>query len=147
MAWDDAKKQKAVDLYESKNPTPETSIQIVKEIAEELGETPNGVRMILSKAEVYVKSSPGATTPSASSKKTEAPKAPKVGKADKIQMLSEAISASGMVPDAEILDKLTGKAAEYFATVVKALNAAAQSTTGVLSFLQFFSFYIIMERL
>ncbi len=123
MAWDDAKKQKAVDLYKKENPTPENSVQIVKNIAEELGETPNGVRMILSKAEVYIKSTPGVTT---SKKGVEPTKEPKVGKADKIQRLSEAISASNMVPDASILDKLTGKAADYFTVIIEALNKAAQ---------------------
>lgn len=124
MAWDDVKKQKAIDLYEKAKPTPETSVQIVKDIAEELGETANGVRMILSKAEVYVKSAPAAASSSA---KKDEPKTPKVGKADKIEALSRAISASGMVPDADILDKLTGKAADYFTGVITALNAAAES--------------------
>ena len=39
-------------------PTPETSMEVVKEIAEELDESPNGVRMILTKAGVYVKKTP-----------------------------------------------------------------------------------------
>ena len=123
MSWDDAKKQKAIDLYVKENPTPENSVQIVKNVAETLGETPNGVRMILSKAEVYIKSTPGVAT---SKKGDTAPKEPKIGKADKIQRLSEAISASNIVPDASILDKLTGKAADYFAVVIEALNKAAQ---------------------
>lgn len=125
MAWDDVKKQKAVDMYKAANPTPETSVQIVKDIAEDLGETANGVRMILSKAEVYVKSVPAASA-SSSTKKDDA-KTPKVGKADKIEALSRAISASGMVPDADILDKLTGKAADYFCGVITALNKAAEA--------------------
>ena len=55
MAWDEDKKAQAVEMYEDQNPTPETSMEIVSEIADELGESPNGVRMILTKAGVYVK--------------------------------------------------------------------------------------------
>jgi len=54
VAWDDYKKAEAVTLYEAASPTPETSMEIVKDIAEELDESPNGVRMILTKAGVYV---------------------------------------------------------------------------------------------
>ena len=60
MAWDDDKKAQAVEMYVKAEPTPENSMEIVKEIAEELDESPNGVRMILTKAEVYVKKAPAA---------------------------------------------------------------------------------------
>jgi hypothetical protein len=125
MSWDDAKKEKAVKLYTEQKPTPENSVEIVKEVAESLGETPNGVRMILSKAGVYVKSSQ--TTVSTSKKDTSGePKAPKVGKADKMSRLSTAIESAGMVPNTEVIEKLTGKAADYFAQVIEALVAAAE---------------------
>ena len=55
MAWDDDKKAEAVSMYTESDPSPENSMEIVKEIAEELNESPNGVRMILTKAGVYVK--------------------------------------------------------------------------------------------
>ena len=42
MAWDDDKKAQAVTMYEAAEPTPETSMEIVKDIAEELDESPNG---------------------------------------------------------------------------------------------------------
>ena len=58
MAWDDDKKAQAVEMYGEQDPTPETSMEIVKEIADELNESPNGVRMILTKAGVYVKKAP-----------------------------------------------------------------------------------------
>ena len=38
MAWDDDKKAQAVAMYEEAEPTPETSMEIVKDIAEELAE-------------------------------------------------------------------------------------------------------------
>jgi hypothetical protein len=126
MSWDDAKKEKAVKLYTEQNPTPENSVEIVKEVAESLGETPNGVRMILSKAGVYVKSSQ--TTVSTAKKDTSGEaKVPKVGKADKMTRLSTAIESAGMVPNTEVIEKLTGKAADYFAQVIEALVAAAES--------------------
>jgi predicted transcriptional regulator len=126
MAWDDTKKEKAVKMYQEQNPTPDSSVEIVKEIAEDIGETPNGVRMILSKAGVYVKSTQ--TTSSTGKKKEDAEKTPKVGKADKIARLSTAIESAGMIPDNEILEKLTGKAADYFAQVVEALVTAATAS-------------------
>ena len=36
VAWDDDKKAQAVSMYEEAEPTPETSMEIVKDIAEEL---------------------------------------------------------------------------------------------------------------
>jgi len=117
MAWDDVKKAKAVELYKEAEPTAETSVEIVKQIAEELGETANGVRMILSKDGCYIKSAPAAGG-SATAKKDAKPATPKVGKDDKIAALANAISAAGMVPDNDILSKLTGKAADYFVTVL-----------------------------
>ena len=62
MAWDDDKKAQAIEMYEKQDPTPESSMEIVKEIADEMGESPNGVRMILSSAGVYVKKSPAASS-------------------------------------------------------------------------------------
>ena len=58
VAWDDERKAQAVEMYEAESPTPETSMEIVKAIADEMSESPNGVRMILTKAGVYVKKSP-----------------------------------------------------------------------------------------
>ena len=60
VAWTDESKAQAVSMYEAGEPTPETSMEIVKYIADELDESPNGVRMILTKAGVYVKKTPAA---------------------------------------------------------------------------------------
>ena len=49
------RKAEAIEAYQDADPTPETSMEIVKDIANDLGESPNGVRMILTKAGVYVK--------------------------------------------------------------------------------------------
>ena len=54
MPWTDESKAEAIESYTDANPTPETSMEIVKQIADDLGESPNGVRMILTKAGVYL---------------------------------------------------------------------------------------------
>lgn len=116
MAWNDEKKAKAVELYLAAEPTPETSVEIVKEIAKELEETTNGVRMILTKAEVYVKQAAkagGAKTAASGDK----PK--RVSKADSIQALKEVLEAEGVEVDMEIVEKLTGKQAVYFTELFK----------------------------
>jgi predicted transcriptional regulator len=125
MEWTDEKKAEVIKRYKDASPTPDTSMDVVKEIAEDVEATPNGVRMILSKAGVYVKATPA---PAKTKDKTSSDdKAPKVSKGEKIDKLRSAIEAAGLTADEEILDKLTGKAAEYFYQVVSALvNALEQ---------------------
>lgn len=118
MAWTDEKKAKVVKMYEDANPTPETSIEIVKQIAEEVEETPNGVRMILSKADVYVKKEAAASTGTSKASTTGGTR---VSKSDSIQSLKDVIEAAGLAVDNEILDKLTGKQAVYLTDVFKKL--------------------------
>lgn len=121
MAWTDESKQRAIDLYLEKEPTPENSMEIVKEVAEELGESPNGVRMILSKANVYVKKE--AASGSSSKKTTSGAKeggTTRVSKEAAHAKLVEAIENRGGNVDLEIISKLTGKAALYLAEVISA---------------------------
>lgn len=120
MAWDDDKKAQAVAMYEEAEPTPETSMEIVKDIADQLEESPNGVRMILTKAGVYVKKTPAA---GGSAKSSGSTGAGRVSKAAAIEALTAAISDAGQEVDEEILSKLTGKAAQYFTTIVTAVNS------------------------
>lgn len=123
MAWDDDKKAQAVEMYVKAEPTPENSMEIVKEIAEELDESPNGVRMILTKAEVYVKkaAAAGSSKSSGESKSSGG----RVSKAAAQEALIAAITDAGQEVDEEIVSKLTGKAAQYFTTVLSAVNAAS----------------------
>ena len=118
MAWTDEQKAQAVAMYLESEPTPENSTEIVASIAEELEQSPNGVRMILSKAEVYVKKAPAASESKSSGGGT------RVSKAAAIEQLTAAISDSGADVDEEILAKLTGKAAMYFTGVLNHVNAA-----------------------
>tara|TARA_B100000424_G_scaffold138408_1_gene105100 strand:- start:218 stop:622 length:405 start_codon:yes stop_codon:yes gene_type:complete len=117
MAWDDDKKAQAVSMYEDQGPTPETSMEIVKAIAEELEESPNGVRMILTKAGVYVKK-----TPATGSTKTSS-SGGRVSKAAAQEALSAAITDAGQEVDEDVISKLTGKAAQYFTTVIGNVNS------------------------
>lgn len=112
MAWTDESKAQAISMYQDREPTPENSMEIVSEIAEELGESPNGVRMILSKAGVYVKKE-AATT--ANKSKTTKSASTRVSKEDAQAQLTTAIEAAGKEVDSDIISKLTGKAAIYFA--------------------------------
>jgi transposase-like protein len=115
--WTDEKKARAVELYLEANPTPENSMEIVKEVADELGETPNGVRMILTKAEVYVKKE-AAKSSSSSKASGDKPASTRVSKEDAHAQLVAAIEANGKTADMEIISKLTGKAAIYLASVI-----------------------------
>jgi len=117
MAWDDDKKAAVVEAYENANPTPETSMEIVKELADEYEESPNGVRMILTKAGVYVKKTPATT-----SSKSGSSGGTRVSKAAAAEALTAALTDAGQEIDEDIVSKLTGKAAQYFTGVITALN-------------------------
>jgi hypothetical protein len=116
MAWDEALKAQAVKSYQDANPTPETSTEIIKEIAEEMEQSPNGVRMILVQAGVYVKKDPASGTSSKAKAEGEGTK--RVSKETQINALTAAIQDAGADIDDEILSKLTGKAAAYFTDVI-----------------------------
>ena len=120
MAWDDDKKAQAVSMYEEAEPTPETSMEIVKDIAEELDESPNGVRMILTKAGVYVKKTPAAK----SSGSTTGGGGTRVSKAAAAEALIAALGDAGQDVDEEIISKLTGKASQYFTSIITKINEA-----------------------
>jgi len=118
MAWDDDKKEQAIEMYTAEEPTPENSMEIVKSIADELGESPNGVRMILTKAGVYVKKAPA----SSSAKASTSTGGTRINKAAAQEALTAALNDAGVDIDNDIISKLTGKAAQYFAD---ALNKVA----------------------
>ena len=117
MAWDDAKKKKAIDMYLGSQPTPQNSVELVKEIADELDESVNGVRMILSKAEVYIKKDAATGTKAATGDKPAG--GAKVSKDAAHTRLIAAINTTGAPVDEEIISKLTGKAAVYLATIIE----------------------------
>jgi len=114
--WTDELKAQVVEDYQSADPTPETSMEIVSDIAENIGQTPNGVRMILTKAGVYVKKTPAVGKASGGTGGT------RVSKEGAQQELSAALTDAGIDVDDSIISKLTGKAAKYFAEAINKLN-------------------------
>jgi len=117
MAWDEEKRLVAIAAYQEGNPTPENSMELVKEIAEDLEESPNGVRMILTKANVYVKKSPAAAASSSGSSGGT-----RVSKQAACDALIAALTDAGQEVDEDIISKLTGKAAQYFTGVINSVN-------------------------
>ena len=115
--WTEELKAEVIAKYEGAGPTPESSTEIIKDIAEEIEMSPNGVRMVLVQAGVYVKKEAGAST-----SKTKAPSGEgtkRVSKESSIADLRAAIEAASKEVDEDILSKLTGKAAVYFLSVLK----------------------------
>lgn len=115
--WTDELKAKVIADYQAADPTGENSTEIIKDIAEAISMSPNGVRMVLVQAQVYVKKDAAAGKTTAK-KEGDAPK--RVSKESAIADLKAAIEAKGATADDDILSKLTGKAAVYFLTVLQA---------------------------
>lgn len=118
MAWTDETKAQVIKAYKDAEPTPETSTEIIKDIAENFEQSPNAVRMILVQAGAYVKkeAASGGGDSKKSSGASEGSK--RVSKESSIAALKAAIAAKGATVDNEILDKLTGKAAVYLTGVI-----------------------------
>ena len=116
MAWTDELKSKVIEAYEAGNPTPENSTELIKDIAEDMEQSANGVRMVLVQAGVYIKKEASTSTSKTSTSKSTS--APRVSKESQIAELRTAIEAKGGEIDDEILSKLTGKAAAYFTKVI-----------------------------
>ena len=114
--WTDEERAQVVAEYEESDPTPENTMDIVKELAEKFDKSPNGVRMILTKAGVYVTKTPEKGAKKANGGGT------RVSKEDALQALRGAIEAAGQEVDEDIVKRLTGKAAQYFTKVLTAVN-------------------------
>jgi len=112
--WSEEQKAQVIQEYQDAEPTPATSTEIVKDIAERMEQSPNGVRMVLVQAGVYLKKEAGKAEGKTAVSKDGTSKAPRVSKESSIAALAAAIEAKGLTVDTEILEKLTGKAAVYF---------------------------------
>jgi len=116
--WTDELRQKAVELYEEGNPTEENTLEVLKSVADTIGKTVNGTRMILIAGGVYIaKSKTTATTTTTSDGK----KVVKKSKKESLDDLKGILEDNGAEVDASIVDKLTGKAAEYFHSAIKTI--------------------------
>lgn len=118
MSWTEDQKKQAIQAYKDANPTPETSTEIITEIADSMEQSANGLRMILVQAGVYVKKEPATATAGKTGTTKTGDKAPRVSKEDQITALRVAIEEKGAKVDDEILSKLTGKAAAYFLEIL-----------------------------
>lgn len=125
MAWNDEKKQEVIDKYseimeneyQNDEERAEHTMEVVSQLASDFDETPNGVRMVLSRAGVYYKKQPA--KPAASSGKSGGGGGKRVNKAEAQESLRSLIQ--GIDPelvDEDIITKLTGKAAAYFVGVI-----------------------------
>lgn len=120
--WTEELKTEAIEKYLAEEPTPETSIEIIKQIAEDMDQSPNGVRMVLVQANVYIKKDATAATTGKTGTtkgKTDGDATKRVSKESQVAALKAAIEAKGGDIDDDILSKLTGKAAAYFTTILK----------------------------
>ena len=98
--WTDELKAKVIKAYQDAEPTPETSTEIIKDIAEEFDQSPNGVRMVLVQAQVYVKKEATAgKSDKGSADKPEGTK--RVSKESAIAALAKAIEDRGAEVDQE----------------------------------------------
>lgn len=120
MAWTEEMKKQAIEAYKAGEPTPENSTELIKDIADDMEQSPNGLRMILVQAGVYVKKDVATPTDKKGTTAKTGDKAPRVSKEDQIAALRVVIEAKGVAIDDEILSKLTGKAAAYFTEVLSA---------------------------
>ena len=116
MSWTDEEKNEIVAKYQEAEPTPETSMEIVKALAEEYNKSPNGVRIVLSRAGVYVTKTPAEAGSSGSTGST------RVSKAAAQDNLRAALKEVNAEIDEDIITRLTGKAAVYFTEVINSIN-------------------------
>ena len=116
MSWTDEERAHAIKAYKEAEPTAENSMDIVNQISEDMDKAPNGVRMILMKADVYVNKTHTSTSAASGGKSGTK----RVSKEDSQKELADAISSKGLDPDMDIISKLTGKACVYITSVVTA---------------------------
>ena len=117
--WTDELKAEVIKMYQGAEPTPETSTEIIKDIADEKELSANGVRMVLIQAGVYVKKEAGSSSKT-TEKKGSSEGTKRVSKESAIADLKAAIENKGAPVDEDILSKLTGKAAVYLLSVINA---------------------------
>lgn len=116
--WTPELKEEVKSRYLAGEPTPDNSLEIIKEIADDIEMSANGVRMVLIQAGVYVKKPEGAASGKTTAKKADGEGTKRISKESAIADLKAAIEARGAEVDNEILDKLTGKAAVYLTSVL-----------------------------
>lgn len=120
MAWTQEQKDDVIKAYLDAGPTAENSTEIIKQLAEDHEQSPNGIRMILVQAGVYVKKE-AATAASSAGKAATGDGTKRVSKESQIESLRKAITDAGAELNEEVIEKLTGKSAAYFASVITSI--------------------------
>lgn len=128
--WTDEEKDEAKELYLNANPTAETTTEIVKDVAETMGKTANGIRMVINKMKdkdgksIYIKAV-GAKNPPASSGNSDSGDKPKrVSKEDAMKSLIEALEAEAIElsdEDKATMGRATGKYNQLIITWISIL--------------------------
>ena len=131
MAWTDEQRDEAKELYLNAKPTPDNTTEIVKDVAETMNQTPNGVRMILNKMKdkdgnsIYIKAAAAKTPSKASGNGSDSDKPKRVSKADTQEALIKALEALGFAmsdDEKTMFGRMTGKAMQFFADKFTELN-------------------------
>ena len=119
---DEALKASIKEAYLAGDPTPENTVEIVQQVADDFERSVNSVRMILMGMKddegnsVYIKKEPP---------KTEAKKGgTRVNKADALDSLTKILESNDLEADEDIIKRMTGKAAMYFTDVIESLVKA-----------------------
>lgn len=118
--WTPELKEKVIQMYKDGEPTPASSTELIKEIADKVEHSANGVRQVLVQAGVYVKKEVSTDTKAKPTAGDKPEGAKRVSKESQLDALKAAITAKGATVDDEIISKLTGKAAAYFVSVLAA---------------------------
>lgn len=110
--WTTELKEEVIGAYLKATPTPENTTDIVEGLAEKFGRSVNGIRRILVLAQVYV-------TKVAAPTETGDTKPVRSSKADIKASLESLLKENNLKADEAILSKMTGKAMEYWGSVIK----------------------------
>ena len=100
--------------YLEAKPTHEANSEILRDLAELFDVSANAIRVFLVRENVYVKQ----TVEAVSTDNTEVTGTKRVPKEATINKLKKLIEEKGKPVDDAILDKLTGKAAQYIITLI-----------------------------
>lgn len=105
-----------MDKFETDEEKGANTTEVTKLLAEKYDRTPNGVRMVLIKAEAYI-------TKQKAASKSETTGAKRVNKAQAHQDLKDTIARiSEDLVDEALIEKMTGAAALYFTNVIQSLQ-------------------------
>lgn len=114
--WDDEEfKEKVRSTYLELDPTPESNSEILQQMGEDFDVSPNSIRVFLARENILVKKP---SEPSKEGGKAATTGTKRVSKDKVIGQLKELIASKGKPVDTDILDKLTGKAAQYLIEVI-----------------------------